>query len=290
MRVSLFYNGGAGEGVPLDDICGAIKRHGHDLVRVVEKEDDAKRLLDEFTDIVVAAGGDGTVALAARLLAHRGIPLAILPIGTANNIAKSIGIGGSIGDLASGWKTACRVPFDLGVADGAWGHCQFAEAVGAGLIPAVIADMQARSDGDELAVPAKVTGAVRATRRVLSRLQPVEMTIVADGIEATGEFILVEVLNIRSLGPNLIFSTSATPSDGLFTVVTAGDEHRDEIARYLQELLEGRDSALSLPSTRARKVTLHNDTDLHLDDEVLAASPSQTVSIRIDPCALEVLA
>ncbi len=116
------------------------------------------------------------------------------------------------------------------------------------------------------------------------------MTIVADGAETTGEFVLVEVLNIRSLGPNLVFSASATPSDGLFTVVTAGDRHRDEIARYLREVLEGRDASLSLPSTRARHVTLQSGTDIHLDDEVLTASPSRKVSIHVDACALELLA
>ena len=201
---------------------------------------------------------------------------------------QSVGIRGAIGDLVGGWTTARRVPFDLGIADGAWGRCQFAEAVGGGLMPTAMADMQTRSDGDELPVPSKVAGAVRVIRRVFSRLQAVEMTIVADGTETTGEFVLVEVLNIRSLGPNLVFSASAT-SDGLFTVVTAGDRHRDDIARYLREVLEGRDASLSLPSTRARRVTLQSGTDIHLDDEVLAASPSRKVSIHVDACALELL-
>ena len=274
---------------PLDHIRDAIERQGHDLVRVIDKEDDAERLFDEFPEIVVAAGGDGTVALAARKLAHRGIPLAILPIGTANNIAKSVGIRGSIGDLVGGWKTASRVPFDLGVADGGSERWQFVEAVGTGLMPTAMVDMQTRSDGDELPVPSKLAGAVRVVRRVLSRLEPVEVTIVADGTRTTGEFALVEVLNIRSIGPNLVFSADAGPSDGLFHVVTTGDEHRDEIARYLREVFEGRDSALSLPSTRARHVTLQGWTHLHLDDEVVAASPGQMVSIHMDACALELL-
>ena len=118
MRVSLLYNQGAGDGVPLDRIRAAIVHHGHDLVRVVEKHDDSARLLDERPEVVVAAGGDGTVGLAARLLAFRNIPLAILPLGTANNIAKSVGTQGSIGDVIAGWDTARRLTLDLGVADG----------------------------------------------------------------------------------------------------------------------------------------------------------------------------
>jgi diacylglycerol kinase (ATP) len=290
VRVSLLYNKNAGEGVPLNHIRGAIEQHGHDLVCVLEKHADMKRLLDEVPEIVVAAGGDGTVALAAHLLARRGIPLAILPLGTANNIAKSLGIRGSIDEVVEGWKTAGRVRLDLGVAEGVWGRRQFVEAVGGGLLPEAITDMQTRSNGDELPAPSRIAGAVHTVGRVLSRLKPVEMTIVADGARTSGEFLLVEVLNIRLIGPNLTLCADANPSDGLLHVVMGGEEHRDEIARHVHEALEGRGSALSLPSTRARHVTLQGASHIHLDDEVVSALPSRMVSMHLDSGALELLA
>ena len=224
------------------------------------------------------------------MLARQGIPLAILPLGTANNIAKSVGTAASIDDVISGWKTSRRRPLDLGVADGVWGRRHFIEAVGGGLIPTAIAEMRRQSDGDKLPASSKVAGAVRAFSEVLSRLQPSEWTIVANGARTTGEFILVEVLNIRSIGPNLVLSADANPSDGLFRVVTAGEEHREEIARYLQDLLEGRDHPPSLTSQSARHVTLEGTTDIHVDDDVLSGSPRRTVSIHVEAGALELLA
>ena len=116
------------------------------------------------------------------------------------------------------------------------------------------------------------------------------MTIVADGARTSGIFLLAEVLNMRSIGANLVFSADATPSDGFFDVVLAGEEHRDEIARYLQEVIVRRDAALSLPSTRARHVTLEGTSDIHLDHEVLSASPDRMVTMQIDAGALELLA
>ncbi len=289
MRVSLFFNKNAGDGVTLDHIRDAIEQRGHELVRVIENRTNMERLLEERPDIVVAAGGDGTIAHVARLLAHRGIPLAILPLGTANNIAKSVGITASIEDVIGGWESAGRLPLDLGVAEGVWGRRHFVEAVGGGLIPTAIAHMKTRTDQD---VPArsKVAGAVRAFRELLSRLQPGEWTIVADGARTTGEFLLVEVLNIRSIGPNLVLSADATPLDGLFQVVMAGEEHREEIARYLEDLLEGRDHPPPLTSQCARQVTLQGTTDIHVDDQVLLASAHRTVSIRVEAGALELLA
>lgn len=287
--MSLFYNGSAGDGVPLDRIRQAVARHGHDLLRVVEKDTEVARLLDERPDIVAVAGGDGTVALAAHVLAVQGIPLAMLPLGTANNIARSVGVQGSIDDLVAGWDTARRLPLDLGVADGGWGRRHFVEAVGGGLMPVAISDMASRSDGDGLPAATKVAGAVRTVAEILARLEPVEWTIVADGVRMAGRFLLVEILNIRSIGPNLVVSSDADPSDGAFQVVTAGEEHRAEIARYLRCRLDGHGGSLSLPSRRAHRVTLQGDAGIHLDDEVLPGFLSRVVSIEIEAGAVDVL-
>ena len=289
MRVSLLYNAEAGNSVPLDRIREAISQHGHDLVGLIEQNADLEQVLQDCPDIVVAAGGDGTVGTAVQMLAPRGIPLAILPLGTANNIAKSLGIRGSVDDVIGSWKTARHVPFDRGVVAGAWGRRFFVESVGGGLIPTAIAVMDARSDGDQLQASAKVAGAVQTFGDVLSRLQPVEWTIVADGARITGKFILVEVLNIRSIGPNLVFSPDANPADGLFRVVLAGEQHRDTIARYLRDRLERGCHPLSLPSQCARTVTLQGVTDIHVDDKVLSNSPSQNVSIEIEAGVVEIL-
>jgi diacylglycerol kinase (ATP) len=128
MRVALLYNRDAGEGVSLSQVRETLERHGHTIVRVVENDADSGRLLDEPVDLVVAAGGDGTVSTAARFLVGRGMPLAILPLGTANNIACSLGINGSIQQASFNWSLARRQPLDVGVASGPWGVSRFLEA------------------------------------------------------------------------------------------------------------------------------------------------------------------
>src|SRR5262245_17508619 len=125
MRVSLFYNEGAGDGISLERIVRALHRQRHQLVCIVEKDPEA--LIRGPSDLVVAAGGDGTVSAAARALAGRGVPLAILPLGTANNIARCLGTDGSIEQVIESWRTARRRPFDLGTVHGAWGREWFVE-------------------------------------------------------------------------------------------------------------------------------------------------------------------
>lgn len=288
MRVSLLYNETAGEGIPLDLIREAIARHGHELVRVFEKDSEIEALVAEGPELVVAAGGDGTIAIAARFLAGRGIPLAILPLGTANNIAKSLRIGGSLEQTIGGWRKASRHPLDLGIAQGDWGNRRFVEAVGGGLIPGGIVHAKLHAARDQELPTSRISEAVRRYGQVLSRLEPAPWTIDVDGVRTTGDFLLVEVLNIRSIGPNLVLAPEADPSDGVFSVVMAGEEHREELVRYLESRLEDREHAPSLFSKSGQHITLQGATDVHVDDRILPSSG--TLSIHVEAGALDILA
>ena len=60
------------------------------------KNADWKDALSKRWDAVILAGGDGTVGKSVRRLRDRKTPIAILPLGTANNIARSLGIEGDL--------------------------------------------------------------------------------------------------------------------------------------------------------------------------------------------------
>jgi diacylglycerol kinase family enzyme len=290
MKVALLYNEDAGNGASLSWIRRTLERHGHELVRVVEMNTDTSRLVEAPCELVVAAGGDGTVSAAARALAGRGIPLAILPLGTANNIARSLGANDSIERIVESWHSARRQPFDLGLAAGTWGGRRFVEGVGGGLIPAGIAAARAQPVEDETPLASKLAHAARKYYEALERLEPRCWTVILDGVPTIGDFLLVEVLNIRFIGPNLVLSKNASPSDGFLCVVTAAEEHRDELARFLQERMDGRDCHLTLSSHRVRRVEIQGTGDLHIDDQLLSSPGTGTLSIGIEAAALQFLA
>ncbi|HLG58595.1 MAG TPA: diacylglycerol kinase family protein, partial [Vicinamibacterales bacterium] len=227
---------------------------------------------------------------AARILAGRGVPLTILPVGTANNIAKSFGIDGAVDDLIEKWGRAELQPFDLGVARGPWGTRRFLESVGGGLIPAGIAAAQAHGvDHDEEAA-AKVTQAARTYLDVVSHLEARRCTVSLDGTSTMGDFLLVEVLNTPCIGPNLVLSNDASPSDGFFSVVIAAEEHREEICDYLEHVIAGLECDLVLDSHRATRIEIYGREDIHVDDTLLRSTAADMISLRIEPAALQVLA
>src|SRR5262245_43476299 len=83
VKVTLIHNPGAGNGQDVKALVGLIEAAGHDL-RFQSSKKDWKKLLKEPTDLVVAAGGDGTVGRVALEAAKRKLPFAAIPIGTAN--------------------------------------------------------------------------------------------------------------------------------------------------------------------------------------------------------------
>lgn len=70
-----------------------------------DKEEDIKYEIDAYApDIVAGAGGDGTINFLAKLLKNTNIPLLIIPLGSANGMAKELGIGNRM-DVAFGLIT-----------------------------------------------------------------------------------------------------------------------------------------------------------------------------------------
>ena len=135
----LLHNPTAGAAHPnADELMRQLKAAGF-RPKYQSSKEDYRQTLRKRWDLVIVAGGDGTVARVARRLRNRDIPLAILPIGTANNIARALGLNGDIEALISHLRRAKPKRLDIGVARGPWGKRRFLEAVGFGTIAKAIA-------------------------------------------------------------------------------------------------------------------------------------------------------
>lgn len=289
MRITLFHNPGAGGGVSFDALKEKIERHGHTVVHAVSAQDDAHDLLSSRSDLVVAAGGDGTVAAAARILAKRGMPLALLPMGTANNIATSLGVGKSLDQVIDHWASAKLTPFDLGRATGPWGERWFVESVGGGLIARSIAAFESQPADEDQPPHEELIDAVRMHSEVLSFLKPSRWDLVLDGQAVSGDYLLVAVLNIRLIGPNLDLCPNVDPTDGAFSVALLGEEHRDALDAHLYHRTQQGHASLGFQCLRAHNVEIERGDLLHIDDKVFEWLSAVRIDIRIEPAAIDLL-
>src|SRR5687768_7023753 len=116
MNVWILCNEGAGRSFSAEDLRHLVERAGHTAVGVAKEYDSGTPFQNSHVDLLVAAGGDGTVATVAAIALQTGAALAILPLGTANNIAMSLGVKGAVADLIASWTNARHQSLDLGFA------------------------------------------------------------------------------------------------------------------------------------------------------------------------------
>lgn len=69
-------------------------------------------------DLVIIGGGDGTISSMAKILYECQLPMAILPLGTANDLARSLGVATSLEDAFSAIINNQRQRIDLGCVNG----------------------------------------------------------------------------------------------------------------------------------------------------------------------------
>ena len=196
-----------------------------------------------------------------------GIPLSILPLGTANNLAHSLGFAGSVDEILESLHSGKGEPFDIGVVrNGSQADC-FLEAVGGGLFadyfPAAKANEKEGASSEEQ---------LRAQLSLLRQLaldypaRPWKVGI--DGRDISGRYILWGAMNIRSAGPALHLAPKAKTDDGRLDFVAVREDERRDFITYVDAHLSGRKIRVPLPSRKFRELKITSPPgSLHLDGE-----------------------
>ena len=294
MRVLLIHNPKAGDdGHSREHLVELARAAGHQ-VTYVRAKDAWKSRLDDRPELVVVAGGDGTVAEVASAAAGHDIPLTILPAGTANNIAGELGLSGIEHDaLIAGWTQGTLRPFDLGVASGPWGRRTFVESVGIGALAELMAEIDEGDSGyvNELdARSERLEAAIEVFARVVRESPAVRCVLDIDGQRISGEYLLVEILNFGAAGPNLRLAPEADGSDGRLDVVLIGASDRSILARHLRTSgAPPRPSGLWQVHQGSRIRLQCHGSLLHLDDELWRGDGEIEVVVEVEPAAVRVL-
>lgn len=240
----------------------------------------ADAAIAEGAGLVIAAGGDGTVRACAHALAGTRVPLAIVPLGTANLAARALGVPTALGPaLATAFGT-CERRIDVAVADG----MTFIAMAGMGVDAAVV-DATPRLLKERFGWLAyAVTGIVHLPGRSAG------FTVRMDGGEPlTRNARSVVVGNTGLLPGGFTLLPRARFDDGVLDVgiLAPADAfgwlrvaHRVSVSSSYDDR--------HLERFRARRVDICADTQLprEADGEVIAPGASLTVTVR--PAALTV--
>lgn len=238
--------------------------------------------LADGPDLLVVGGGDGSVGCAAARVAHTGTALGVLPLGTANDFARTLGIPTALPAAVRTLTEGHVVDVDLGRVDGR----AYLNVASLGLSVAVTRRLTPglKRRLGRFAYPVATLAAYRSHRPFAARLE------LADGAALELDDLLqVAVGNGRHYGGGLTVSPTASIDDHLLDVYAVERGRlRDHVslARLLRtgHLVEHE----RVHHVTARRIRLVTDEPLevNLDGEIAATTPA---TFEVDRNALHVV-
>jgi diacylglycerol kinase (ATP) len=251
-----------------------------------ESENLARAAADRGCERVVAVGGDGTVQsiLNGLLGAARDTGLGVLPVGTGNDLARSLGLPAGEDEA---WHVAIG-PFtrriDVARArNGGGAERWFASAGGIGFDAQVAAAMAGRRGWR-----AGRAGYLLTTLSELRRFENRRVTLTLDGEGLPVQVLFIAIANGAYYGGGMRIAPDAAPDDGLLDVCVVGDISRLTAIRELPNLYRGthvRNRAVSMHVVRSVRVDGDAETRVHLDGEPFGGLPLEVV---LQPAAVSV--
>lgn len=221
-----------------DELCSLADRHGLGQDIVEPPDEDAahaaiRAAVADGVDVVVAAGGDGTVGLIAEGLLGSPTALAILPLGTVMNVARALDIPRDLEAAAALISGSDIWSIDAGEAEAADGRrIRFLEAGSVGMNAAIFREAQRFDDGDWVSI-------VR-TIWVALRYRPARMLLELDQGSVRTRALMVTVSIGPYTGAGMTVAPDARLDDGRFDVQIFRGFSKWELVRHLLSIAFGR--------------------------------------------------
>ena len=287
-HVRIIINPASGQDRPILNTLNTIfKDSGVDWnVAITKEAGDASRLareaLEAGADAVAAYGGDGTVREVASALVGSQVPLVVLPGGTANALAVTLGIPVDLaqaGALLSSGKGVPRA-FDVGKV----GDLNFLVAVGIG-IPGALAETADRDAKDRLGLLAYLVQSVKATQQV--DVAHYHLTLDDEQIDAEG--VACVIANASNFGiPGLPLANGIVMDDGLLDVLMIRAADLPTLVSLAASMVLKNEDVAPFQHWQAHHVRVVSEPaqPVQVDGEVSLAEP---VDATVLPAALRIL-
>ncbi len=245
-----------------------------------EAESLARAATKEGFEVVVAAGGDGTVNEVVNGIAGTGTALGLLPLGTMNVFAAELGLPGN--DLDRCWRIICEAQtrrVDLPSANGK----HFVQLAGVGLDAQAVRETS-RAFKRNFGPLSYLISAAQIAARVPPRL----LIESKNALTEEGSFVLLG--NGRFYGGPFPFFKQAVIDDGLFDVLVFKRLTYLQMIRYLQDVIFS--SEITSPDveyfqTTSLRVSSEEAVPVEIDGELVGNCP---VEFKIQKRGLHVLA
>ena len=230
-------------------------------------------------DLVIVGGGDGTLNCAAPGVIDANLPLGILPLGTANDLARTLGLGPDPVAAAMTIVEGHQRPIDLGEVNGRL----FFNVASIGFSAELARELtrEAKKRWGTL-------GYALAGARLLARTRPFTAFIEHDGETLKVKTVQIAVGNGRHYGGGLTMDPDAQPDDGCFHVYSLEVDHwwrLVALAPYLKRGTHGSWQDVRAFTTSQVTIRTRRARSVNTDGELTTATPAV---FRVRPKAVRV--
>jgi diacylglycerol kinase (ATP) len=242
----------------------------------------ARAAVRDGCKLVIAAGGDGTVAEAAAGLVHTDATLGIMPLGSVMNMARTLGIPRDLKQAARTIANGQVLAMDIGSV----ANHLFLEAGGVGLAAGLFGYFNRLDTG------VRPRNVIRAGWRFLNHLGSPRLLIVADGQRFDVRALMVTVSNGPYVGAAYALAPQARIDDGLLDVVIFHGMGVMRMLMHMALVAGGRrlPSPQGVQLVRARSVQVavqrRRPLPVHADGAAVGVTPTR---FDVLPAALRVL-
>jgi diacylglycerol kinase (ATP) len=255
---------------------------GDELYEPVSEDEATEAALDAVSqgyDVVVAAGGDGSIGLVGRQLLGTKTALGILPLGSVMNIPRMLGLPRDLEEAAQVLRAGSPRQIDVGRI----GESIFYEAGSVGMLAAVSREVTEADEGNYGGILRSLVAAIR--------YRPSHMTLeLDDGQIIETRALLVAIANGPFMGVGFTVAPQASLEDGLFDVRIFLHYSKRELILHFASIAFGRRAyEPRVRSERAARVHISSRRPLpaRADSEDIGTTP---VTFEIRPRALWVVA
>jgi diacylglycerol kinase (ATP) len=233
-------------------------------------------------------GGDGTVHRHLPQLHHQKIPMLVVPSGSGNDFAKSLGIGNQAIAL-SAWKQFCAggnnvKEIDLGMIRAGSEQILFCCVAGVGM------DAEANARANRIPPRIKRAGGyLFAALQSLVAFKPVEMVITVGQKEIRGPAFFIAAGNAHRYGGGMKVTPHARLDDGLLDVCLVRKMNKIKLLCWLPIIFFGGHLWLAQVEyfqTEQVRIETARGLDLYADGEYACRTPAE---ITVIPRALRVI-
>jgi diacylglycerol kinase (ATP) len=244
-----------------------------------------RQAVTEQVDLVIGAGGDGTIRYVADGLAHSGIPVGLVPAGTGNLLARNLDLPleeVEAIEVALGGQVRLMDLVRITVDDRPPEH--FAVMAGIG-IDAMMMDETNEDLKDKVGSAAYFVAAGKALGRL-----PVRMTVQLDNNRPVRRHAMLCVIgNVGTLRGNLTLIPGASPDDGLLDLYIASPRRFRHWAKVALRLITRRpkkDDQVDQHMGKRVRIKIHGKDNYQLDGDVVGESTA--LDAEIQPGALAI--